>query len=335
MPASLAFREAAKQAPARGRLLAARPPRSRAAGLAHARPAAAVPHAGRPHRPAGRRRRHRQCGCHLHRPPPPGDRHLQEPRRHHAHHLRRASAAGAGVLGDRRRHRHGGGAAGPASRSPAAGRCPADQGRAGRDRAQPGDGRGLWLPGGAAVHAVAARARRPGAGRRAVPRRGGAGAPPAGRGRSAVHGAGQRSGARRPRHPDLRGAAPGALLLPRRDRRVRRLLGPRLGRDVAGAARAAPAPARAGAGRPQPRRAGRAHPRRGAVAGRRAVAARHRRPGRSLHCRRTSPAACPSRARATSSSTSSAARARRSRRWFTRGSPPPRCCRPPCCAGAW
>ncbi len=46
-------------------------------------------------------------------------------------------------------------------------------------RAQPAHRRRLRLPGGPAVHAVAARSRRAGAGRRAVPRRGGAGAHPA------------------------------------------------------------------------------------------------------------------------------------------------------------
>ena len=74
---------------ARGRLHRARPARSFAAGVAHARAAAPVPDAGRPHRAAGRRRRRRQCGRHLHRPPPQGDRRLQEPRRHQPHDLRR------------------------------------------------------------------------------------------------------------------------------------------------------------------------------------------------------------------------------------------------------
>ena len=67
---------------ARGRLHRARPARSLAAGVAHARAAAPVPDAGRPHGAAGRRRRRRQCGRHLHRSPAQGDRRLQEPRRH-------------------------------------------------------------------------------------------------------------------------------------------------------------------------------------------------------------------------------------------------------------
>ena len=137
---------------------------------------------------------------------------------------------------------------------------------------------------------------------RAVPRRGGAGAPPAGRRRPGRDGR-RGPGARGPGDPHLGGAASGALLLPRPDRRVRRLLGPRMGRDVARKAGAALEPARAGAGPSQPGGARRAHPRHRAVAGGRAVAAGRRWPSSTTPSCRTSPAACPSRRPAISSST--------------------------------
>ena len=107
------FREAVKTGTARGRLLRPRPARSFAAGVAHARAAAAVSYPRRPHGAAGRRRRHRQCGLHVYRSPPQGDRHLQEPRRHGRTILRRASAAGAVLCGDRRRNRDRAGPADP------------------------------------------------------------------------------------------------------------------------------------------------------------------------------------------------------------------------------
>ena len=45
---------------------------------------------------AGRRRRRRQCGRDLHRSPPQGHRHLQEPRRHEPRHLHALPHAGDG-----------------------------------------------------------------------------------------------------------------------------------------------------------------------------------------------------------------------------------------------
>ena len=84
----------------------------------------------------------------------------------------------------------------------------------------------------------------------------------------------------------VRGTPARALLLPGRRRRVRRLRRPRQRHRLGRQARAAPAPARAGAGDQEPRRAGRAHALGRAVAGHRPVAARHRGAGRCLHRQR-------------------------------------------------
>ena len=93
------------------------------------------------------------------------------------------------------------------------------------------------------------------------------------------------------------------LLLPRARRRVRGVPRPRHRRHLGGAAPAAPAHARAGAGDRQPRRAGRADALGRAVAGRRAVAAGHGGAGRRLDRARAGGAAADAARPTTSCST--------------------------------
>ena len=229
----------------------------------------------------GRRGRHRQCGGDLYRPPPQGDRRLQEPRRHPAHHLRHAPAAG-GVLCHRRRgHRRRRGVADPDRAEGGVRVAASHSGRVHAVGPQPADRRGERIPRRPAVHAVAAGTRRAGAGGRAVPRRRGARA----RAAAPLHHRAQCGGRRRSCCAGdllLRGAAARVLLLPGRDRRVRRLRRPRHGCDLACPKAAPPAPRRACARHRQYWRAGWPHPCSGSLARHRAVAARHGGPGRQL-----------------------------------------------------
>ncbi len=148
----------------------------------------------------------------------------------------------------------------------------ADPGRVHPHGAQPAHRRCVRLPRRAAVHAVAARTRRAGAGRvlfrdEVAPERI---LPPT---YVIVLTAGRRLLARCTRDLLLRGAPAGVLLLPRRDRGVRRLRGPRIGGDLVRETTAATAPGRAGARHRQSRSARRTDARRRALARHGTVAA--------------------------------------------------------------
>ena len=153
-----------------------RPARSLPAGEPHAGAAAAVPHPHRVDGAAGRRRRHRQCGGDVHRQAPQGDRYDEEHRCNQPHGARHFPRRGSGRGGDGCRARSRARYAGAARARRAVRRHAAHPGGDDGDAAERRHGARLRVWGRAAVHAVAARARRTHQRQHAVPRRGGAGA---------------------------------------------------------------------------------------------------------------------------------------------------------------